>query len=1431
MDISYFDKESFFTAMKAFFEGLNIPVNCFTEKPVSPEKILSSIYKGDSEAHRLMSTVYFLGMIDDNAFEGVDGPAELREIRKDYDGILVFGVELGEREKNLFPSRGQLAEITRCFNREYHYTPVIVLFKYSVNGEPFISFTSCERIAYKQQWREGDKTGRVSILKDIRIRQPHTGHLRILDEMAIIRTGKKAVNSFAGLNKYWQAVFSVQILNQSFYNELFNWYLWACKTAVYPKPASDETIDATHISISVIRMLTRIIFCWFIKEKCLLPDSLFDPEFMAGFLKKFDPVSTDKSDYYTAILQNLFFATLNTEMPKDSPDSRRFQRPSDNNGRSEDYLDHLVYRYEDRFVDSKKALELFSSIPFLNGGLFECLDTRDIKNGKEYRYDGFSKYSSKQPKVPNVLFFGEDEDADLSGDFGGDKKKQKVSVRGLIRILDSYKFTIAENTPLEQEIALDPELLGKVFENLLASYNPETRTTARKQTGSYYTPREIVDYMVDESLIAYLKTRLESPLNSPPFKEGCPQGGVVDIHPAHQIHNIPYLPGSISNTHDLLPLRKELRNNLTPAEAALWNILKNGQLENRKFRRQHGAGSYILDFYCPEERLAVELDGEVHNDPQQAEYDKRRDAWLAEKGIRVLRFENRLVFERPEDLKKCITGQFGWYKGTTRAAEDARMAAAPGSEDKNETTIRETRDKKETTTPVFDHPSLKGGELMEKRLRLLFDLSISGNPFADDEKTGDAIIEHLNNCRILDPACGSGAFPIGVLHKMVFALGKLDPNNKKWKQAQLKKAVHDLETVKREFLDPENRENAIERITDRIRYIEESFGSPNHELDYTRKLFLIENCIYGVDIQNIAVQISKLRFFISLMVDQRADENKPNIGILSLPNLETKFVAANTLIGLDKEGNLLELPEVKKLEKELREIRQRIFFTRKYSEKKKLKKQESDKREELKEAIRKGGFGLDTANKVAEWNPFDPVHSADFFDVETMFGFEGGFDVVIGNPPYVRQEAIKELKPLFKDTYACFTGVADLYVYFYEKAISLLNPGHGVLSYISSNKYFRAGYGEKLRQYLGENTSIIRLIDFGDAPVFDAIAYPCIIVARKEKPTGNKPRVMSWEPGQAIEDFAQIFRNNGFEMAQKELTAEGWRLESRETLRLLDKLKKAGKPLGEYVKGRFYRGILTGLNEAFVIDAETRERLIREDGKSEEVIKPFLRGRDVKRWRVEYANLFLIFTRHGIDIDRYPAIKKYLHRFKKQLMPGGPNGRKPGSYEWYEIQDNIAYWEEFERPKIIYPDIFEHCSFSWDENKFYAGNTTYFIPTDEKMLCGILNSYSFEWYYGMVSNKVRGGYMRAFSDYMQDVPIPTMHTKLKTYTDHLINELLNPLSHTLPLESRLDALVAHLYSLTEEEYTIILDALKLPDPVRMACLNEYRDIARRGMGG
>jgi type I restriction-modification system DNA methylase subunit len=623
------------------------------------------------------------------------------------------------------------------------------------------------------------------------------------------------------------------------------------------------------------------------------------------------------------------------------------------------------------------------------------------------------------------------------------------------------------------------------------------------------------------------------------------------------------------------------------------------------------------------------------------------------------------------------------------------------------------------------------------------------------QKNSRLIDEKLTEIRICDPAVGSGAFPVGMMTEIVRARSTLTPY----------------------------------------------FNDPHERTAYQFKRHAIQNCLYGVDIDATAVEIAKLRLWLSLVVDEEDVKH-----IKPLPNLEYKIVSGNSLMGFPFKSQRLQ---------DIEKLKLKFFDEPDHNAKAKLKKQiDQDLNACFADAKKSLGYEVT-------------------FDFEIWFSevFEQnpGFDVVIANPPYVRQEGIKELKPVLKNQFQCYTGTADLYVYFFERSVKLLKNG-GILAFITSNKYFRAGYGEKLRAFLAKQT-LHQVIDFGDAPVFTATSYPSIVILTKQQRPQQQTRVMSWQPGPPIEDFAREFQARSFYIPQKELSPDGWQLESPSALRLLEKLRKSGRPLGEYVGGRFYRGIVTGLNEAFIVDRVTRDRLIADDERSAEILKPFLRGRDLKRWKVESHDLWLLFIPWHFPLQedssilggsataekefskKYPAVYAHLENFKTELS--SRNAVETGTrYEWYALQRWAAkYWKEFQQPKILYPDIYEHQSFAWDERGYFAGNTCYFIPTKEKWLTALLNSQLIEWFYSKITNKVRGGYMRSFSDYICQIPIPALNEQKKSNLLEIVDRILIQESDDIRadvsgFEHELDALVCTLYGLSDGEIAIIEESYK-----------------------
>lgn len=1235
------DKKSFYLGLKLLFEELNVPVNIVDEKPLKPETILSRFYNSNNPTYQLMDDVYFLGMVDDAAF--VDSTtheiSDIKKAKKDYDGILIFGVTLKKREKKLLPTRSQIAEITRAFNREYYYTPVIVVFRY----ENYISLANAERLKYKQEWREGEKAGKVSILRDIDIENPHTGHLKILEELKISRSGKKGINNFASLYKYWQEVFSVSLLSKKFYQELQNWYFWAIKHVTFPSESiyKDDKNDE-YKAQNVIRLLTRLLFVWFIKEKKLIPEELFDiDKLQQDILKEISPYHDEdsmfkdankNSIYYKAILQNLFFATLNCPIKLDSVDSRERGFRGDESYGKHRGVDYFM-RYKKYFKKPDMFLEMVNkSVPFLNGGLFECLDDKE----NNVYMDGFSDNMTKGNSliVPDYLFFGKDEKVDLTSDLGVTNRGAKeASVKGLIKILNSYKFTIAENTPIEEDVALDPELLGKVFENLLASYNPETKTTARKQTGSFYTPREIVNYMVDESLIAYLKTTI--------LKEE---------------------PGYI-------------------------------------------------------------------------------------------------------ELGDSQTNMFGNSQKSGQMSMQQKLDPSPYHHKENE---------------------------LDKKLHELFEFG-SSNPFKDETPVTIKLLKAIDSAKILDPACGSGAFPMGILQKMVHILQKLDPDNKHWQDLQQEKAIRETKGV---FVikDKEEREQLLLEIND-------AFDVTVNNPDYARKLFLIENCIYGVDIQPIAAQISKLRFFISLVVEQKVNKKKVNFGIRPLPNLETKFVTANTLIGIEKVGDLFYTEEIKKKEDELKSIRHKLFGARTKATKIKYRKRDEELRNEIADILKKGNLPVESAEQLASWDPYDQNGISPFFDSEWMFDIKG-FDVVIGNPPYVQIQSFSGQqcqKDWEAQNYKTFAKTGDIYSLFYEKGNMVLKDG-GHLCFITSNKWMRANYGKATRQYFLENCTIKQLIDFGDSQIFEsATTYTNILLFAKGE---NKYTTLACAMQKDFTNKTPIdtyLKDNG--VVLDSLTSDSWIVMNTDEAKIKKRIEEIGTPLKEWDISINY-GIRTGFNEAFIIDGVTKDRLIAEDPKSEEIIKPILRGRDIKRYKAKFADKWVILVKkefHKEFKENYHILYKFVSQYETILKNRGQV--RAGSHHWIEMDNSPTdkYFREFEKEKLIWLEMSPISNFTYSTENIFVLNTAYIMTGDSlKYLLSVINSSLLSWYFPLISTDVRGNTRRYIKQYVQNFPIPKISKDkmlpFETMADCILIAKENNLTFEADtLESVIDGMVYDLY--------------------------------------
>ena len=817
----------------------------------------------------------------------------------DIDSFLFFAVEL----KNKSYPRGKYAEFTREINKRL-LAPTVVLFR--VANRLTMGFTDRRPNETDEDF---DVLGQVTLIKDIDLKDPHRAHLDIVSELSLeqglkwIDKNDEIQKNFDGLLAAWLAKLDTEELNKQFYRKLFAWYEWAIEVATFPTDENRVIKPEEH----VIRLITRLLFIWFIKEKGLVADALFNKTQIQGLLKEDDFDNGDS--YYRVVLQNLFFATLNTEINK-----RTFSKETYDTNR-----DFSCYRYKKQMKAPSRLLSLFAQTPFINGGLFDCLDSFKATGEESYRIDCFSDKQYHKLSIPNRLFFNEN--------------------RGLLSLLDHYKFTVEENTPIDQEVALDPELLGRVFEHLLAEYNPETHeiaSSARKETGSYYTPRAIVDYMVDEALVATLSQKCQ----------------------------------------------------LTDSNEIPWD-----------------------------ERL-------------------------------------RYLFDYAQ---------------------------------------------------MFDDAS----------------------EWFDDSET-DAIVKTISELKILDPAVGSGAFPMGVLHKLTLALRRLDPDNTRWEALQKRLAG---ERAKAAF----NTENQPER-DDELKEISQTFER-YRDSDFGRKLYLIQNSIFGVDIQPIACQIAKLRFFISLAIEQERDSDADNFGIKPLPNLETRFVAADTLIGLDisETEGLFQNDNVQHLLKEIDAIHEKFFLASNRGQKRKLEEQEDNRREQLEKELErqrtewieiqqgkierkiaqlpnseqreqlrereqkayeshkeKFDACFADARKIAHWKPYDQNEKADWFDPEWMFGITKGFDVVIGNPPYSKSENVPDDR---SEQLTMYYGWGDdLYGYFIFAGFKLVSE-QGIFTYIANDSFVTFSTKRRIRDLFLEN-QLMHLVK-APANTFEASIYTAIFILSK----------------------------------------------------------------------------------------------------------------------------------------------------------------------------------------------------------------------------------------------------------------------------------------------------------------------------------------------
>ena len=1070
-----------------------------------------------------------------------------RDVNKDNTTSFVFlAVELQEPEYK----RSEYAEMSRLLNRHLPM-PLIILFR--AGNEITLTFTPS-----RQHKRDNEikVLGKVSLLRGINAVAPHRAHLEILNNLSMDAVFKTMdINrqnaTFKNLLTGWEKTLNTDALSEKFYTELNCWFKQVSADAAvrFPNPKKKPMDKESH----VLLLVTRLLFIWFMKEKGLVAEELFNQTRAQELLKDGD------GNYYRAILQNLFFATLNTEIS-----NRRWSKVKNTTHRVFNF-----YRYADLMQDKNRVFELMNKTPFVNGGLFDCLDSEEAETEGGYRLDCFTDNSTQREQlhVPDRLFFD--------------------ATDGLFALFNRYKFTLEESTPVEQDVALDPELLGNVFENLLA-------TIERKKTGSYYTPRTVVDYMVNSAIVEYLA------------RHCAPDDGDIEY-----------------------------------------------------WRDRLG---YLLDY--------------------------------------------------------------------ARDYDDAE-------------------------------------EFFQKR---------------EKEKLIDAI----SQIKVLDPAVGSGAFPMGVLQKLTLVLTRLGKDDKSGTNGR-----------------ESGRENKQRRAYDG------GDKKARYPTAFDAKLYLVQNSIYGVDIQPTACQIAKLRFFISLLIEQKGnDDAADNYGIKPLPNLETRFVAADSLMPLEQAQATLKSNEATALCKQLNENREKHFNAHNRREKLKCRKNDKALREELVTVLQNSGMPAGNAQKLADWDMYDNNAVATWFDSELMFGVRDGFDVIIGNPPYIRlQNNGGKLGNRYQVCgYDTFAGTGDIYCLFYEHGFNLLAPG-GCLAYISSNKFMRAGYGANLRRFLRSKTTLHTVIDFGELPVFEADADPAIIITKRDKPTENSEiQVTVIKKAEDIPDLFNVVSKQRFPVEVRTLSDDGWTLTPPDVLALLNKMRHVGKRMQNYVQG-MHNGIKTGLDKAFVIKEKKRREFIATDPKSAELIKPWLRGKDMKKWYSEYRNLHVIFTQRDTDIDNYPEIKKHLLQFKDKLL-----GRaSPPAEYWYALQNPVACHTKFDKPKIIYSLFAKNLYASIDTKlaAYIANTSSVIFHEDNEYLLGVINSDLLDFYYRHIfytlGDSWNNGRICFNSFKMQSVPIYEANKKQRNEIARRVKTILRaPQGKDVPkLEAEINELVYKLYGLTKAEIKLV----------------------------
>ena len=938
--------------------------------------------------------------------------------------------------------------------------------------------------------------------------------------------------------------FSIEVVNEEFYKAIarkFTALVGGKRKSgsrteefapVLHLPSVDLSTPAGHTTAQefAVRLIGRIVFCWFLKKKKspagvpLLPDSILSTEAAKACIKK-------NESYLHSVLENVFFQVLNTET-------------------------------------SERAKELckapYDKIPFLNGGLFEP------HNDDSYEFDSFTATSKLHAlKIDNAWFYCDDDQNP-----------------GLLNILESYNFTIDENTSVDVELAVDPEMLGRIFENLLAEINPETGETARKSTGSFYTPRHIVEYMVDESLKEYLK----------------------------------------------------LKTNLS------------------------------------DEKIS----------------------------------------------------------GLLSYSEDVELS----------------------------------------------------------ETEADKVVSSLDGIKIIDPACGSGAFPMGMLQKIVLVLQKVDPKSEKWLEKQ------------------------VERIPDTLLRKETLKQLKSKSINYIRKMGVLRDCIYGVDIQETATEISKLRFFLSLIIDEDVDDAAENRGIEPLPNLEFKFVCANTLISLPS-SDAPELFEDESSIKRLKNLREQ-YFRSSGKDKVALKEKFIQEQKKIFNKLLLWHHSDTQSFRLSTWKPFENKPSP-WFDPEWMFGAGKSFDVVIGNPPYLREKGnAYRFEVVNKSEYGkkYHQGKMDFWFYFLHKAIDLCK-NEGIISFITSRYWINSTGASKLIRRVRETLRFLSVVDIGKLRVFDNVAgqHMVSVYCKTTSPeqftykrlTNDTSDAASSSDTSNVEIFrlehSKVFTKNdeiNFN-AHNSIDIPGALLLGDTYDTSIGIQESPDRITKKMLKGYTGKDINAG-DGVFVLTEEELRGLGPTQAELS-VIKRYVEPNDIQRYNINPASpKHIIYSdaatreliQNGVDFKNLKAhLDKYQRFITSSNKPYGLHRPRKQQY--------------FVKPKIIFKGMFTECEFAIDDTSgYYFGFSFSSIIQKEaryplKYLLALLNSKFALWWF-LSNGKKRGKGVDIGVEKLRLFPVKVSEQQITNKIIGLVDEIMLRKKHnqqTTSIEAEIDALVLSIYGLKE----------------------------------